>query len=119
MTQTTKKLQPGSKETLDKKLEKGRGKMDWKKVLICSSFAAGALLFVTGRRPAGLAVAGIGLATLASDHPEKIKELWRRMPEYIDKSSKFLDMASTLLERLSQQQSGGYRNIPAAGGARY
>jgi len=93
--------------------------MDWKKALIYSSFAAGALLFLTGRKPAGLAVAGIGLATLASEHPEKFQELWRRMPEYIEKSSKVVDMATTFLERLSQQQGGGYRNIPAAGGSRY
>ncbi len=92
--------------------------MDWKKVLIYGSFAAGTVLFVTGRRPAGIAIAGIGLATLASEHPEKFKEIWKRAPEYIEKSGKFVDMASTFLERLSQQQ-GGYRNIPAAGGSRY
>src|SRR6185437_13036552 len=32
-------------------------KMDWKKVLMYGSFAAGAILFLTGRRPVGLAVA--------------------------------------------------------------
>ena len=93
--------------------------MDWKKVLMYGSFAAGGVLFITGRRPAGLAVAGIGLATLAAEYPEKFEELWRRAPEYIDKSGKFIDMAATFLERLSQQQGGGYRNMPAAGGSRY
>jgi len=93
--------------------------MDWKKTLIYGSLAAGAVLFLTGRRPAGLAVAGIGLATFASENPEKFEELWRRMPEYIDKGSKFVDMAATFLERLGQQQGGGYRNMPVAGGTRY
>ena len=94
--------------------------MDWKKALIYGSLATGAVLFFTGRRPAGLAVAGIGLATLASEHPEKFEELWNHMPEYIDKGSKFVDMAATFLERLGQQQQGsGYRNMPAAGGTRY
>jgi len=94
--------------------------MDWKKALIYGSFAAGAVLFLTGRRPAGLAVAGIGLATFASENPEKFEELWRRAPEYIDKGSKFVDMAATFLERLGQQQQGGgYRNMPVAGGTRY
>lgn len=93
--------------------------MDWKKVLIYGSFAAGTVLFITGRRPVGLAVAGIGLATLASEHPEKFEELWRRAPEYIDKSGKFIDMAAAFLERLSQQKGGGYRNMPAVGGSRY
>ena len=93
--------------------------MDWKKALIFSSFTVGALLFVTGRRPAGLAVAGIGLATFASEYPERFDELWRRTPEYIEKSGKFIDMAATFLEKLSQQQDGRYRNMPAAGGSRY
>ena len=94
------------------------GEMDWKKTLMIGSFAAGAILFLTGRRPAGLAVAGIGVATFAAEHPEKFEELWQRMPEYIDKGSKFVDMASTFLERMGQER-GGYRNMPAAGGNRF
>jgi hypothetical protein len=90
-------------------------RMDWKKALIYGSFAAGAFLFITGRRPVGLAIAGIGVATLAAENPEKVEQLWRRMPEYIEKGGKFLDMAATFLEKVSQQQGGGYRNIPVAG----
>jgi len=93
--------------------------MDWKKVLIYGSFAAGTVLFLTGRRPAGLAVAGIGLATFASEHPEKFEELWRRAPDYIERSGRFIDMAAAFVERLAQHQGGGYRNMPAAGGSRY
>ena len=83
--------------------------MDWKKALIYGSFAAGAALFLSGRRPAGLAVAGIGVATLASEHPEKLEELWRRMPDYIDRGSKVVDLAATFLERLGQPR--GYRSV--------
>jgi hypothetical protein len=93
--------------------------MDWKKTLIYGSFAAGAVLFLTGRRPAGLVVAGIGVATLVAENPEKLQEVWRRMPEYLEKGSKFVDMASSFLERLGEPRSGGYRNMPVAGGARY
>lgn len=77
--------------------------MDWKKALMYGSFAAGAVLFLSGRRPAGLAAAGIGLATLASQHPEKLEELWRRMPEYLDKSSQFVDMAANFLEQVGER----------------
>jgi hypothetical protein len=94
------------------------GPMDWKKALMFGSFAAGAILFLTGRRPAGLAVAGIGVATFAAENPEKFEELWHRMPEYIEKGSKFVDMASTFLERMGQEK-GGYRNMPVAGGNRF
>jgi len=97
----------------------GGREMDWKKTLMYGSFAAGAILFLTGRRPAGLAVAGIGVATFASEHPEKFAEIWHHMPEYIDKGSKFVDMAANFLERLGEQHAGGYRNMPVAGGNRY
>lgn len=93
--------------------------MDWKRGLIYGSLAAGAVLFLTGRRPAGLVVAGVGLATLALEHPERFEEIWNRVPEYIDKGSKLVDGAAMFLEKLSQQQGTGYRNIPVAGGSRY
>lgn len=93
--------------------------MDWKKTLIYGSFAAGAVLFMTGRRPAGLVVAGIGLATLAAENPEKFEQLWRRLPEYIEKSGKFVDMAAAFMEKVSQHQGGGYRSMRVAGGTRY
>lgn len=84
--------------------------MDWKKGLIYGSFVAGAVLFITGRRPAGLAVAGIGVATLISEHPEKFEDLWRRMPEYIDKGGRLLDRAAGLVELLGQDR-GGLRSM--------
>jgi hypothetical protein len=86
--------------------------MDWKKTLIYGSFAAGAVLFLTGRRPAGLAMAGIGVATLASEHPEKLVDLWKRLPEYVDKSGRLVDIVANLLERLAEHR-GGYRDIAA------
>ena len=88
--------------------------MDWKKTVIYGSFAAGAVLFLMGKRPAGLAVAGIGVATFAVEHPERFEEIWHRMPEYIEKGSKFVDMASTFIERLGEEKSG-YRNMSMTG----
>jgi hypothetical protein len=87
--------------------------MDWKKGLIYGSFVAGAILFVTGRRPAGLAVAGIGVATLIAEHPEKFEDLWRRMPEYIEKGGRLLDRAAGLIELLGQERGPGLHNISA------
>jgi hypothetical protein len=83
-----------------------REKMDWKKALVFGSFAAGAVLFFSGRRPAGLAVAGIGVATLASEHPEKLQELWRRLPEYVDRSGKLVDTAANILQKLAEHRHG-------------
>jgi hypothetical protein len=85
--------------------------MNWKKGLIYGSFAAGAVLFLTGRRPAGLLVAGIGLVTLGAENPEKLEELWRRMPEYIDRGSRLMDRAAGFFELVGQRGSAGLRNI--------
>ncbi len=78
--------------------------MDWKKTLMYGSFAVGAVLFFTGRRSAALVATGVGIATLAADNPEKIQELWRRMPEYLDKGVKLVDMATTFLDRVAEQE---------------
>lgn len=89
--------------------------MDLKKILIFGSFAAGAALFLTGRRPAGLAVAGIGVATLASEDPEKLRELWRKLPEYIDRSGRLVDTAANILEKLIEQHGRSRTNSTAGG----
>lgn len=84
--------------------------MDWKKSLIYGSFVAGTILFITGRRSAGVAFAGLGLATLIAEHPEKFEDLWRRMPDYIDKGGRLLDRAAGLVELFGQER-GGLRSI--------
>lgn len=85
--------------------------MDWKKALMYGSFAAGAVLFLTRRRAAALAVAGVGVATLLAEHPERFEELWQRLPEYIDKGGRLLDRAAGLVELLGQERGSGLRNI--------
>jgi len=89
-----------------------RATMDWKKVLAYGSFAAGAVLFLTGRRSAGVVVAGVGVATLAAEHPEKFDELWKRMPEYVDKGGRLMDGIANFLERLAEHRAR-YRDINA------
>jgi hypothetical protein len=86
------------------------GAMDWKKVLVYGSFAAGAVLFLTGRRSAGLAVAGAGVAALAAEHPEKFEELWKRMPDYVERSGRLMDGIANFLERLAEHRAR-YKNV--------
>jgi hypothetical protein len=80
--------------------------MHWKKALIFGSFAGGAALFLTGRRSAGVAVAGIGVAALVAEHPERFEELWKRMPEYVDKGGRLIDLAANFLERIAEHRAG-------------
>jgi len=86
------------------------GSMEWKKVLVYGSFAAGAALFLAGRRTAGIAVAGAGAAALAAEHPEKFEQLWKRMPDYVEKSGRLMDAIANFLERLAEHRAR-YRNV--------
>ena len=77
---------------------------NWKQAVIIGSFAGGALLALTGRRTLGAVVAGVGVAVLASEHPEKMEEVWHRAPEYLQKGTQILNMVSGLVERIAEHQ---------------
>ena len=73
----------------------------WKRALLGGSAAASAILFVKKKRAAGVLLAGVGLATLASEYPEKFTQLRANLPEYLERGTKFLDVVSRLGERLA------------------
>ena len=76
---------------------------DWKKIVIFASFGAAVYFLFSGRRAAGAAAAGIGLATLASEHPEKLQQIWERAPEYLERGHRIVSTAQNLIERLAEQ----------------
>jgi hypothetical protein len=85
----------------------------WKQALVYGSIGAGALLLLTGRRPAGLVLAGVGLAALASEYPEKFEELWEAAPEYVEKGARIVQTLSRMGERLAEGASyRGLRAVP-------
>jgi hypothetical protein len=78
---------------------------NWKRYVMYGSFAAAAVLLFTGRRPAGFAVAGIGLAVLAAEHPERFEEMWNRAPEYLDKGQRLVHGVSGIVDKIAEQTS--------------
>jgi hypothetical protein len=84
--------------------KRGSGE-NWKKALMVGSFAAAAVLIFTGRRPAGFALAGIGVATLAAEHPEKFEQFWNSAPEYLEKGTRLVNGIGDFVERIAQQSS--------------
>lgn len=85
---------------------------NWKRAVVLGSLGAGAVLALTGRRTAGLVAAGVGVAVLASEHPEKVQELWERAPEYMEKGTQVMNMVSGFLERLSKHQQRRIESAP-------
>lgn len=79
----------------------------WKRALVFGALGAGAFLFATGRRPIGLALAGVGVATLVSEYPEKFEQLWEQAPEYLSRGNQMVTAVSRMLERYAEAGGRG------------
>jgi hypothetical protein len=77
---------------------------NWKRALIFGSLGAGVFLFATGKKPAGLVVAGVGLATFALEYPERFDRLWEQAPEYLTRGNQIVTAVSRMLERYAEHQ---------------
>jgi hypothetical protein len=76
---------------------------NWKKALVFGSLGAGALLFLTNRRPAAVAVTTVGLAVLAGEYPEKFEGVWEHAPEYVTRGVQIFQTLSQIAERFAEQ----------------
>lgn len=74
---------------------------NWKRALLGGSAGAAAVMFLKGKPGAGVILAGIGLATLASEYPEQFEEFRRQLPRYIEQGTYYLESVSRLGERLA------------------
>jgi hypothetical protein len=63
---------------------------NWKRAVIFGSLGAGTFFLITGRRQAGVVLTAVGLATLASEYPEKLEALWRNAPYYLEKGNQWV-----------------------------
>lgn len=93
---------------------------NWKKMLMVGAFAGAAYLLFSGRRPAGFALAGIGMAVLAAEHPERFEEIWNQAPQYLDRGTKVVNQIGDLVDRIAEQgakfqQMRGHRGGDASG----
>jgi hypothetical protein len=76
---------------------------NWKKALMVGAFAGAAYLLISGRRPAGFALAGIGMAVLAAEHPQRFEEVWNQAPHYLDRGTKVVNQISDLIDKVAEQ----------------
>lgn len=84
----------------------------WKKAVIVGSAGAAALLFVKGRRPAGVLVAGIGLAVLASEYPERFEQIAGLAPGQLGRGLRLVEMISKAGQKLAEVGRGP-EQVPA------
>ncbi len=78
---------------------------NWKKAVIFGSLGVGAYLVITGKRPAGIAAATIGLAVLAAEYPERFERVWSQAPEYVYRGTQIFQGLSRIAERFAEEAS--------------
>jgi hypothetical protein len=80
----------------------------WKKAVVAGAVGGAAVLLLKKRWPAGVLTAGVGLAVLASEYPEKFENLQDTLPQYFDRGMRLMEMISRAGQKITQvaEQSG-------------
>lgn len=90
------------------------------RMVMIGAFGAAAVLFFMGKRPAAMALAGVGLASLASEHPEGFQKVWNNAPEYLEKGTRIVQNAGGFIEKFAEQATRMQQvRKPGATGADY
>lgn len=76
---------------------------NWRKALVIGSLSAGALMFIKGHRPVGVALATVGLAVLAAEYPDKFETVWEHAPDYIYRGTQIFSTLSRIAERFADE----------------
>lgn len=74
----------------------------WKQATVAGSLGLGVAMLLAGRRPAGMLLAGVGLAVLASEYREPFEDFLAQAPDYIERGTRIVDALSRLADHLRQ-----------------
>ena len=74
---------------------------NWKRGVLAASAGTAAILFLKDRKPAGVLMAGVGLAVLASEYPEKFERIRAEVPHYIERGTRLLEFASRMGQKIT------------------
>lgn len=77
--------------------------MHWTRGVAAGSMVMGALLLITGRRGAGLAVAAAGAGVALLENPAAVRDFWNTIPEYVHSGQDFLARAEGLIDDVNRQ----------------
>ena len=84
---------------------------NWKRAAIAASAGVATVLMLKGRRPAGVLVAGVGLAVLASEYPEKFERIREEIPSYVRQATRFLDLSMKIGTKIGELAEGRNRSM--------
>ena len=83
----------------------------WKKAVVAGSLGTSAVLLLKKKWPAGVLSAGIGLAVLASEYPEKFEKVRTTLPEYFQGGLRMLDIISRAGQKIAQFAEQGGQEV--------
>jgi hypothetical protein len=83
----------------------------WKKAVVAGSIGTAVVLFLKKRWPAGVLSAGVGLAVLASEYPEKFESVRTVLPEYFQGGMRLMEMVSRAGQKIAQFAEQGAKGI--------
>jgi hypothetical protein len=75
----------------------------WMRALAAGSLVAGAALLLTGRKKAALTASGLGAAVILAEDPDAIKDLWGRVPDYLQDGHEMLGRLEGVLDGITEQ----------------
>ena len=75
---------------------------NWKVALVSGAAGVGTAMFLKKKWTAGVILAGLGMATLASEYPEKFAEVRQSLPDFIERGNNFLEVATRMGDRLAE-----------------
>ncbi len=84
-------------------LQELSGNKNWTRGLAAGSLITGAVLLATGKRKAGFAVTALGAVVALLEDQENMREIWERLPHYIQTSQHFLGRFEGFITELAQQ----------------
>jgi len=83
----------------------------WKKAVVAGSVGTSAVCLLKKKWPAGVLTAGIALAVLASEYPEKFEGVQRSLPDYFDRGMRLMEMTSRIGRKIAQFAGQGGQGI--------
>lgn len=75
---------------------------NWKRALLAGAAGVSAICLLKGSRTGAVIFGGVALATLASEYPDEFSRIRRKLPDYIERGSEFVDTALSVGERMAQ-----------------
>lgn len=74
---------------------------NWKRALIAGSAALSVVSLIKGSRTGGVVFGGVALATLASEYPDTFARIRKDLPDYIERGTNLLEVATRVGERIA------------------